>query len=92
MTDESIHTVLGEAAKDESEAIPLVACTGAKSPRTTPAASPSSGHHTVPAVRRAFGWKQWICANTHRWMSEDKSTRCPVCGTTTFKEDHVDEA
>jgi len=32
------------------------------------------------------GWVEHICGHSHRWCSEDKSTRCPVCGTTTFKE------
>jgi hypothetical protein len=48
---------------------------------------PTASAAITPLRGPVKGWTVWICAHTHRWQSEDKSTRCPVCGTTTFKED-----
>jgi hypothetical protein len=42
------------------------------------------GTWTTPTT--PFGWTAYACAHKHRWQSEDPSTRCPNCGTTTFKE------
>lgn len=39
---------------------------------------------SVPA-RSPDGWQEFRCAHSHRWQSEDKPTRCPVCNTSTFR-------
>jgi hypothetical protein len=67
--------------RHDRPSVPPVSDKGSGTP-----SDPSSAAIT-PLRGPVKGWTVWICAHTHRWQSEDKSTRCPVCGTTTFKED-----